>query len=396
MLSGKNIICIANTAWEGNYSKTIVEMMSVLARNNHVFFVDYPYTVKDVLWSFFGKIKIPLKRVLGFSSRIKQLPTREGHTVFVHTLPPVMPVNFLPAGFLFRRLLQFNGWIIRRSVRRGLKKAGLHSADILVNAFNPVAGISIGKKLNEKILLYYCYDEIEGANWMNKHGGWTEKELIKICDAVIVSSPALFEKKKPGAKHCCLIRNAVDYQLFSAGFSQVNERKRKRVGYIGSIDDRLDYDLLEYLFKSLPDYQFEFTGRTIYPEGYERLKKYANVSIFEPRPLQELPALLAQYGAGIIPFACNEFTKGIYPLKINEYLAAGLPVVLTDFGQLGEFASIAKITATNEAFKTELVNALSTDTNELRTKRNLFAKTNSWDSRLEDFSVLVSQLQPAD
>ena len=42
---------------------------------------------------------------------------------------------------------------------------------------------------------------------------------------------------------------------------------------------------------------------------------------------QELPAYLAHWDLGIMPFALNEATRFISPTKTPEFLAAGLPVV---------------------------------------------------------------------
>ena len=43
----------------------------------------------------------------------------------------------------------------------------------------------------------------------------------------------------------------------------------------------------------------------------------------------ELPAYLAGWDAGMMPFALNEATRYISPTKTPEFLAAGVPVVST-------------------------------------------------------------------
>jgi len=67
------------------------------------------------------------------------------------------------------------------------------------------------------------------------------------------------------------------------------------------------------------------------------------VVFYGPKKVQDLPAYLKTFSLGIIPFIKNQFTKGIYPLKINEYLAAGIPVVSTNFGYLEDFETIINI-----------------------------------------------------
>ena len=46
MLKGKNIICISQTTWHGEFTKSTVQLLSLLAKNNNVVFIEYPFTVK--------------------------------------------------------------------------------------------------------------------------------------------------------------------------------------------------------------------------------------------------------------------------------------------------------------------------------------------------------------
>ena len=121
--------------------------------------------------------------------------------------------------------------------------------------------------------------------------------------------------------------------LFSQGFHE-QAPQQQTIGYIGTIDDRLDYDILHHLFTNLPQTRFVFVGRALSQQGLAILKKYPNVSIEGPKTPEELPPYLKTFSAGIIPFIKDTFTKGIYPMKINEYLAAGLPVISTGFGDM--------------------------------------------------------------
>ena len=47
MLSNENIVCVSNTTWEGFYTKSTVQILSLLAAKNKVLFVEYPFTIKD-------------------------------------------------------------------------------------------------------------------------------------------------------------------------------------------------------------------------------------------------------------------------------------------------------------------------------------------------------------
>ncbi len=165
------------------------------------------------------------------------------------------------------------------------------------------------------------------------------------------------------------------------------------VGYVGTIDDRSDYDLLHHLFTSMPDAEFVFVGRILSERGLAILKKYPNVKIEGPKMPEQLPPYLQSFSVGIIPFVKDDFTKGIYPMKINEYLAAGLPVVSTAFGDIADFASLIKITDDKETFRQYLLSEIADDTPGKRLARLKTAESNTWEKRAEELSTVIEQVE---
>ena len=75
MIKGETIICISNTSWFGNYAKSTIQILERLAAENNVLFVEYPYTIKDILSTLKGKQNAPIKRMLGLKNRIHQIET---------------------------------------------------------------------------------------------------------------------------------------------------------------------------------------------------------------------------------------------------------------------------------------------------------------------------------
>jgi glycosyltransferase involved in cell wall biosynthesis len=118
-----------------------------------------------------------------------------------------------------------------------------------------------------------------------------------------------------------------------------------------------------------------------------------NVKIEGPKQPEELPAYLKSFFAGIIPFISDDFTKGIYPMKINEYLAAGLPVISTEFGDIAEFESVVKIAHTKEEYLQYLLQEIETDTPEKRLARLAIAESNTWEKRAEEISTVIEQVE---
>ena len=392
MLENRNMLCISNSSWEGDYAKTIVELMSVFAKKNKVLYVDNPYTIKDLLDGIQKKKKIPFKRVLGFEKRLKKIATDYNSEIYVLMLPVTLTINFLPKGTLYNTLLNFNGWLITRSIRKYLKQLDMNHELINITAFTPAIGMVTAGKFNEKLLIYHCYDAIEAATWLKKHGADHEKEFMQVADAVVVTSQGLLEKKSALAKACYLVKNAANINLFKSAFKQELTTK-KVVGYIGSIDERLDYDLLSYAIGNTPAIQYVFIGRVVDKKGEQLLRKFPNVSFEGAKSLRDLPGYVKNFSLGIIPFAQNEFNKGIYPLKINEYLAAGLPVVSTNFSYLADFTDVIHISNTKEEFKNFIEQEIATDSLQKKQERLAVAVNNSWEQRVEQFSDIIKQVE---
>lgn len=386
---------MSSTEWGGNYIKPTVELMKILSSQNKLLFVNSPYTLADVFAGITGKKKIDLKRALGISNRLSNVtPVEiEGANVYVLTPPISLSINFLSKGFLYRAALNFNAWLVRGSVKKALKKLEMTDNLIHIVAFNPGMGLINGRRYGEKTLIYHCYDEVRGGDaWLKKHGVWLEEAFMKITDGVIVSSRGLFESKVKQCPNCYIVKNAVNLELFSQGFHD-SPSARQVIGYIGTVDDRLDYDILQHLFINLPQARFVFVGRVMSQRGLAILKKYPNVSVEGAKTPDELPAYLKTFSAGIIPFIKDTFTKGIYPMKINEYLAAGLPVISTGFGDMIEFEQLISIGDTRETFLQHCIDEISNDTPAKKHERLNVAGQNTWKNRADEFSEAIMQVE---
>lgn len=384
---------MSSTEWGGNYIKPTVELMKVLSSRNKLLFVNSPYTIVDVYSGFAGKKEVNLRRALGLTNRLVKFTPMEGAEAYLLTPPVGLSINFLSKGPLYKISLKINAWLVRKSVRKALKKLNMTEDLIHIVAFNPGMGLMNGRQYGEKTLIYHCYDEVRGGNaWLKKHGVWLEEAFMKMIDGVIVSSRGLYESKIKQCANCFVVKNAVNINLFKQGFHE-QAPEQQTIGYVGTIDDRLDYDILHHLFTSLPQTRFVFVGRILNPQGLAILKKYPNVSIEGPKPPEELPAYLKTFSAGIIPFVKNTFTKGIYPMKINEYLAAGLPVISTGFGDMIEFEQLISIGDTKETFLEHCLDEIVNDTVEKKHIRLHTASKNTWINRADEFSLAIAQVE---
>lgn len=388
-----SIICITQTPWTGDFQKAVVQIMTELSARHRVLFVDYLYTIKDLAT---GRKEMPVAKTVRFSAPLTQIETAHGGELYVWTPPLMMPINWLSAPS-HDRLLQWNTNRLVRDLKKVMRQLGMHRP-LVINAYNPVVGLSLLGKLNECATIYYCFDEITAAgDWMNRHGNRYETEFVQRVDAIITTSETLRQDKSAAQTPTFCVKNGANFDLFNRArhLARSNPSNKPVVGYLGSADNRIDIDLMESCARTMPDVDFQFIGEVYEPALVKRLGHLPNVTFIPPHQPTALPPLLAKWHVGIIPFVCNAHTYTIYPLKINEYLAAGLPVVSTPFSLLDEFRGIIELADTPERFSQALRRALA-DRGEQRTQQRVdMAQANSWEQRAREFESVIQQLPKA-
>lgn len=375
-----HIVILASPAWRGNYMKSTVELAKELTANKDVdklLFIDSQRTYKDLILKFY---KVPFLRMIGLKNRMEI----DNNTI-IYTPSPILPINWVKNEKLYSFLAKINSTIIKRNILSAYKRADIKNP-VVVNAFNPIVGYYLHEKLQEQLSIYYCYDEISACEWSQKHGPRYEEKFAKQVDIIACTSSNLALEKSKFNPNVITIKNGVDYENYHKHFKakRFSAIKKVVIGYIGSIDDRLDYELLEYCIKRLKTVEFRFVGR-IKDAKYKILDNYPNVTFIGNLTPDALAVEVNNFHVGLIPFVKNKFTANVYPLKINEYLSAGLMVVSTDFADLSDFKNDISITSTHEDFLNGIKRQVSHSTSMKSTMRTLIGKTNSWAERAKLF-----------
>ena len=103
-----------------------------------------------------------------------------------------------------------------------------------------------------------------------------------------------------------------------------------------------------------------FDGQSV-DEEVAWLKPFPNVQLTNIQPHEVLLAYLKRFHVGIIPNVKNTQTAAVYPMKINEYLAAGIPIVTTDFAPLDEFTGYITVARSAAEFVHGIKQELKSD-----------------------------------
>lgn len=374
----KTIICHSFPAWDAPYVKSTIELMGRLAQANRVIYIDYHYTWKDV----FRNPHCPNDNVLGRKSRWRTVATPHGD-IEIYSTPPILPMNWINDEWLFKNVSKINGWWIRRHLAKAFKNIN-RSETVMLNALNPVFGVLTDKLWKAKQRIYYCYDELTGTNWSNKWGPLFEKKYLKIVDKVICTSTKLQKDKSTVNSKCYVVKNGVNLDLFKN--PTIDKTQYNSIGYIGAVDDRIDFSLVKSIATEFPGHLLHFYGpvKIDLPTHLP-----TNICFHGSKVQEELPELIKKLDVCIIPFVKNDLTAAIYPLKINEYLAMGKPVVTTNFSDLSDFSHISSIADNQEDFALFIKRELTGNSRLRIQKRIDYVQNNSWSNRSERLEELL-------
>lgn len=160
-----------------------------------------------------------------------------------------------------------------------------------------------------------------------------------------------------------------------------------RIGYLGSIDYRMDFRLLNAVASHHHDKTFFLLGPLHTTEVPDR----KNIVHIPPKEQHLLPAYLQHFDCLIIPFIKNRLTAAIYPLKLNEYLATGKPVVTTNFSEdLKEFQAMIYTAENADEFNSSIDKALQ-ENSVVKDMRITAAAQNSWENRCKTLLAFIMQ-----
>lgn len=392
----KDIIMFALPRWDGPFSSTALSLAKEMARDTRVFYVDNPYTLKDLLtgWSS-PQIQRRLGALLFGRQRCRVIDSSLPKLINVTPLL-TFSINFLPPGGLYNLISSINNFLVSRCIKAIIKDYKIKDY-IFINSYNPFYLKNI-RLLTPSLTIYHCVDNISESKYISKHGSALERELIASFDLTITTSSRLRDYALQFSQNVVCLPNAADFQLFHQAFGsnlpqpiELTERRgQKIIGYIGSVDHRIDYSILISIVNAYPSWTLLLVGPLSAEYENSGLGSFRNVITTGSKKLMELPSYVYSMDCCIIPFLCNKLTESIYPLKLNEYLALGKPVVSTNFSaDLSDFGDVIKIAGNKDEFVRSLQSEVETDNPVSVSKRLERAKRNSWQSRIMDFWNIV-------
>jgi len=269
-----------------------------------------------------------------------------------------LPLSHVPGVRTIVTMVQ--RFLIRRALR--LLGKGERVAAV-VNYFH---AIDVLDKLPTSFLLYDYIDNAFGFVKLPDHVKQAWEKTIRKANVITVTSEELARQLQPlRSTGITYVGNGVEYEHFA--HPKVSEcppdvkRGQPIVCYCGAVYPWLDYDLLRYTLKEMPDVHFLFLG-PVHPDIEHitrELSAMGNSSFPGFKPYAMLPQYFKYIDVGIIPFQLNDLTRSVNPVKLYEYSAAGKPTVATQFsGDLLPFSDKIFLARSKEEFVSQLRLAL--------------------------------------
>jgi glycosyltransferase involved in cell wall biosynthesis len=162
---------------------------------------------------------------------------------------------------------------------------------------------------------------------------------------------------------------------------------RPLLGFVGSLEDRLDWTLIEAVARRFPEGSIILIGREPSRSGepwyheFARAAALPNVHVVGWREQGELARYNASFDVCMIPYRGDHpFNRVACPTKIMDYMATSRPVVSTALPECRLYSDFFEIAETSEVFLEAIRRILDSGSDDGRaTRRWECARNATWD-----------------
>ncbi len=388
MLCNENIICVGHHAWSDLWRRRH-QVVTRLAKYNRILYIEPPISILAIIGNL-----LRLRWPEGLNLRTKEIASN----LFLSSTINILPLS------RFKLIRRINRFVITHFLRKEIKKLGFTNP-ILWVYFNWSFETFIGA-FNEKLICYDCCDKYTDMATVTKRTAklieaWERKLLLK-ADVVFAITSELREHLLEFNNHVYVIPNGVDYELFKAASDSsvevppdLKEIPRPVVGFVGNISHKVDFDLMNHIAESRPDWSVVMIGPediVVDKEKFTQFKDKKNVHFLGKKEVRLLPNYLKGIDVCIIPFKDSEHVRHCSPNKLYEYISAGKPIVTVPyFPGVNDYDGALKVAHSKEEFVSSIQTALAEDCAEMVNKRQKIAKNCTWDQRVKMMMNIVEE-----
>lgn len=279
----------------------------------------------------------------------------------------------------------------------------LNLRNIVFWSFNPLYTDFVGK-LNEQLFVFDAVDD-----W-SEHPAYTKlvkkQKILNNYKFISEKANVIFTvseqmKKFFGSygreEDVYWVPNGADYDHFNAPeltekHNEISDITKPIIGYLGTIEERIDFDLLAKVAQKNKDKELVLCG-PIWPsvkdEVEHKLKKLDNVHLLGRIDYEDAPSYLHRFDVALIPHKLTHFVNSMNPMKLYDYLSCGLPIVTTNGAGVETFKNDIYIAQNEIDFLEKIDLALKEDSSDKRLARQKIVKEHSWQNRANMMTQIV-------
>ena len=373
------VLAFAPNAWDQSWMNR-QQILSRLAKRHRILYSNGPWTVWD--------LHRPEFRASEWGGSFKQ-----SDGVWLDRSPKLLlswPTN--PAWDLITIPFAVARW------RRQLRRMG--TGPTVAYVFHPMY-LQYVEQLRADLVVYSPYDLFSSMPDWSVDKDAEEQRLIDLSGLVITSSePTRSALQQKTTKPVFCVPNGADASLFEAGSAlpppaDVAAIPRPRIGYVGSLNRKVNFPLILNIALSEPSWHFVFIG----PDGnfddvthkaMEQCRQLPNVHFLAPRPVEELPMCMGALDVAMMCYRKDTWMDFGYPLKLHEYLASGVPVVSTPLQSIGDFHDWIETADDEQSWRTAILRALNGHARSTAEARREVARRNTWDARVATIDDILA------
>lgn len=381
-IRGRNIVCFSTADWDTLLPTNKHQVMKRFAEGNRVLFIETLGTRAPKLGSGTDLSRIG-RRISRSFSGIQQ------RTESLFTLSPLVRPNWASA--LSRKA---NQSLFRLQITQALRDF----PNPILWVYSPYAVYLLDLFPNPAAVVYHLVDDLSAVPGADAETlREAENALLARADCVFCTERSLYDRAKLINPKSFLMPNVADFQHFSepektrsAAAAIVQKLQGPKVILSGNLTPhKVDLMLVGVLAKKMTDVQFVLVGPRW--EGadakplFAALERLPNVTFLGHVAYEELPGVLHQGDALIIPYVRNKATRAVFPLKFFEYLATGKPVVSSPLVSLLPFRDAVYLAEKPARWEQSLRKCFA-QPELMREQRQVLARRQTWDLRLAEMS----------
>ena len=372
LTTARPIIVHSHLRWDFVWQRP-QQLFSRFARTREVLFVEEPIFLDDSSRPAL-ELTTPTPRI---TRAIPRLPSsyRDSESV-IHTAVRTLLLEALGAGgALFGRFDQPIQWF-----------------------YTPMPAPTMIGAFDESAVVYDCMDELAQFRFAPNDIVQRERFLLARADVVFAGGARLAEAKSRFHDNVHFFGCGVDAEHFAKARDEatplapeLHALPKPVLGYIGVIDERLDYALIAHVAEAMPETTVVMVGPVVKVDPRE-LPRLSNIHWLGQRSYDQLPTYIRGFDVCLMPFALNKATEFINPTKTLEYMATGKPIVSTPVADVvRNFTPIVAVADGTQAYVDALRTALTEPDPVMRQRGVERTQRSSWENITNSMTTLMEE-----